>query len=176
VGIDISGHAGASLHRGLGERLAPSPALVALGASGRLGKKGGRGFYRYEGGKERGVDEGVYADLGPTVGARRSMDAERIESRLVMQMINEAARTLEDGIVASAEDLDLAMIMGTGFPPFRGGLLRYADTMRPADLLEEAQRLRDSCGDRFEPAPLLETLAKENRGFYETFGRGAAVR
>ena len=172
VGIDVSSHAGAAMHQALGERLAPSPALVALSASGRLGRKGGRGFYRFEKGKEKGVDESVYADLAGVVPATRGgrIHAEQIQRRLLVQMINEAARLLADGIVRSASALDLAIIMGTGFPPFRGGLLRFADTLHPRGVLDRTLELQDKHGARFAPAPLLEELARDNMTFYEAFG------
>ncbi len=175
VGIDVSGHAGASLHEGLGERLAPAPLLLKLGETGRLGRKGGLGFYRYEGGKEKGVDPDVYGLLGVSR-SERSGDAQTrdeqerlIRRRLVFSMINEAARILDDGIVTAAQDVDLAMIMGTGFPPFRGGLLRFADTLHPRGVLDRIRVLHESYGPRFEPAPLLVRLASEDRTFYHAF-------
>lgn len=171
VGIDVSSHAGQSFHEALGDRLAPAPALVALAASGRLGRKGGTGFYTYEKGREKGVDESVYADLGRAVpGQRGGLHEREIRRRLVVQMLNEAARILEEGIVDSAAAIDLAMIMGTGFPPFRGGLLRFADSLHLRAVLERARALQDEVGDRFAPPPLLEQLAREDRGFYEAFG------
>jgi 3-hydroxyacyl-CoA dehydrogenase/enoyl-CoA hydratase/3-hydroxybutyryl-CoA epimerase len=171
IGIDVSTHAGASMAQALGPRLDPAPALVALGGSGRLGRKGGLGFYRYEKGKEKGVDEGAYAALGQTVPTERpGVDEQDIRRRLVTQMINEAARVLQDGIVRSAAELDLAMIMGTGFPAFRGGLLRFADTLHPRAVLDWVRTLRDAHGDRFAPAPVLEELALADRRFYDAFG------
>ena len=171
VGIDVSSHAGTSMYQALGERLTPAPALVALGATGRLGRKGGLGFYMYAKGKEKGVDPGIYDALGNALPPERGVrvDAEIIRRRLVVQMINEAARILADGIVASAAELDLAMIMGTGFPPFRGGLLRFADTLHPRGILDRLQELRQAHGDRFAPAPLLEELARADRTFYAAF-------
>jgi len=171
VGIDVSSHAGAAMFAALGERLAPSPALAALASSGRLGRKRGRGFYRYEKGKEKGVDATVYADLGAAFPGRRGVraDAEEIRRRLLTQMINEAARLLADGIVRSAPALDLAMVMGTGFPPFRGGLLRFADTLHPRGVLDRTLELQDRFGPRFAPAPLLQELARDNLTFYEAF-------
>jgi 3-hydroxyacyl-CoA dehydrogenase/enoyl-CoA hydratase/3-hydroxybutyryl-CoA epimerase len=171
VGIDVSTHAGTSLREALGERLTPAPALVALAVSGRPGRKGGRGFYVYEKGKERRVDEGVYADLGPSVPATRGgVDAQRVRRRLVGQMINEAAWLLEEGVVTRARDVDLAMIMGTGFPPFRGGLLRFADSLHPRGVLDRIQALHEQYGARFAPAPLIEELARTDRLFYDAFG------
>jgi len=169
VGIDVSGHAGDSLHEGLGERLDPAPALVALGRTDRLGKKGGRGFYVYEKGKEKGIDESIYQALGSVLQPRRAFPDREIRQRLVLAMINEAARILDDGIVTSAQDVDLAMIMGTGFPPFRGGLLRFADTLHSRGLLDGMEELHRNHGDRFEPAPLLHRLAASDQTFYEAF-------
>lgn len=177
VGIDVSGHAGESLHEALGERLTPAPALLELGRTGRLGKKGGLGFYRYEGGREKGVDESIYTEL-PSVPTPRSgrggplagEAGERVvRRRLVLAMINEAARILGDGIAASAADVDLAMIMGTGFPPFRGGLLRFADTLHPRGIVDRLEQLSDEFGPRFAPAPTLVQLASEDRTLYTAF-------
>jgi 3-hydroxyacyl-CoA dehydrogenase/enoyl-CoA hydratase/3-hydroxybutyryl-CoA epimerase len=174
VGIDVSGHAGAALHEALGDRLAPAPTLLDLGRTGRLGRKGGSGFYRYDDGKEKEVDRSVIALL-PSVRAADAPradpkeDARLIRRRLILSMINEAARVLDDGIVPSARDVDLAMIMGTGFPPFRGGLLRFADTLHPRGLLDRLTRLQRDLGDRFEPAPLLVRLAAADHTFYEAY-------
>jgi 3-hydroxyacyl-CoA dehydrogenase/enoyl-CoA hydratase/3-hydroxybutyryl-CoA epimerase len=170
VGIDISAHAGAALHEGLGDRLTPSPVLVALAKTDRLGRKGGRGFYLYEKGRQKKIDESVYADLGASVpNERRKLRDRDIRARLVVQMINEAARALDQGIVRTAAEVDLAMIMGTGFPPFRGGLLRFADSLHPKGVLDRARELEQAHGDRFAPADLLLDLAKSDRTFYEAF-------
>jgi len=172
IGIDVSRHAGASLHEALGERLTPSPALTALGNTNRLGRKGGSGFYKYEKGREKGVDESIYEVLGSVLPPKRELDEKEIRNRLLMPMINEAARLLDEGIAGSAADVDLAMIMGTGFPPFRGGLLRFADTLHPRSLLEATRALLQAHGSRFEPAPLVVTLADQDRAFYEAFPGG----
>ncbi len=170
VGVDISRHAGQSLHEALGDRLSPSPPLVALADSGRLGKKGGLGFYRYESGKEKGPDPEIYAVLSRSVPpARVALEEREIRGRLVLAMVNEAARALEAGIVQRASDVDLAMIMGTGFPPFRGGLLRFADTIHNRTILSRLKELEERHGARFAPADLIHRLARENRGFYESF-------
>ncbi len=175
VGIDIVRHAGETLHEAFGERLAPAPALVSIGDSGRLGKKGGSGFYRYENGQEPRVDP-LISEL--SIAGDHSSEprptADEVRDRLIASMINEAARALSDGIVSSAGDLDLAMIMGTGFPPFRGGLLRLADEIHPRALVERLQRYEGTLGPRFSPAPLLSELARDDRGFYAAFPGGAA--
>ncbi len=170
IGIDVAGHAGAVLHEAFGERMAPAPPLAKLGESGRLGRKGGSGFYRYEKDREKGPDPEIYPLLAPTVPAERSpKDRREIRARLVLSMMNEAALVLEDGIVERAADVDLAMIMGTGFPPFRGGLLRYADQVHARVLVERLNGYRESLGARFEPAPVLLRLAREGRTFYQEF-------
>jgi len=170
VGLDIARHAGEALFEAFGERMRPSPILESLAGSKRLGRKGGLGFYRYADGKEVGVDGGIYAEIGldpaaPTSGS----DDPQITARLILAMVNEAARTLEDEIVRSAADVDLGMIMGTGFPPFRGGLLRYADSIHPRTVVARLLELRDQHGPRFEPSPLLVQLAKEDRELYQAF-------
>ncbi|MGD2069309.1 MAG: 3-hydroxyacyl-CoA dehydrogenase NAD-binding domain-containing protein [Gemmatimonadota bacterium] len=171
VGIDITRHAGAALHEAYGARMEPSPPLARIGESDRLGRKGGLGFYVYEGGKEQEVDDAVYEVLGDAVpDRRRDLGREEIRSRLVLCMVNEAARILEDRIVDRPGDVDLAMVMGTGFPPFRGGLLRFADALHPRHVVDRLDELRSRLGVRFEPAPLLLELARKDRTFYGTFG------
>jgi len=167
VGLDIARHAAAILYQAFGDRMQPAVPLLHLAESDRLGRKGGRGFYRYEGGKEQGIDETVYADLRAAIPPqRREISPAEIRDRTIFVMINEAARALEDGIVGSASAVDLAMIAGTGFPPFRGGLLRYADSVGTPKLLDRLLSLEHDHGIRFQPAPLLRELAESKRGFY----------
>src|SRR5690606_29270367 len=129
VGLDVARHAGAVMNDAFGERLALPPTMSALAKTELLGRKGGRGFYQYENGREKGVNGEVYGKLGATLPAeRRELLEQDILDRALFAMVNEAARVLEDGIVATPGDVDLGMITGTGFPPFRGGLLRWADT------------------------------------------------
>jgi 3-hydroxyacyl-CoA dehydrogenase/enoyl-CoA hydratase/3-hydroxybutyryl-CoA epimerase len=167
VGLDIARHAGQVLYEAFGDRMLPAPPLVKVGETGRLGRKGGRGFYRYEGEKEAGIDETIYAELADSIAATRtSLPAELIRDRTVLVMVNEAARALEDGIVSTPGDVDLAMITGTGFPPFRGGLLRYADSVGLATVLLKLEAFQRELGPRFQPTPLLAALAHEGKGFY----------
>ncbi len=170
IGIDVMRHAGEVLHQAFGQRLEPAAPLVRLGDTKRLGKKGGSGFYRYEGGKEQGVDPTVYGEMGLSIPEDEGpISIDDVRARLILAMINEAARVLEDGIAASAGDVDLAMIMGTGFPPFRGGLLRFADDQHPRTLVKRMEGLAVTLSGRFQPAPLLKTLAAEDREFYQAF-------
>jgi len=88
---------------------------------------------------------------------------------MVLPMVNEAGRCLEEGVVASAGSLDLAMIMGTGFPPFRGGLCRWADRQGPGELSKIMAGLAAEVGERFRPSSAFLTTT-EKGGFYEHFG------
>ncbi|MGD8278080.1 MAG: 3-hydroxyacyl-CoA dehydrogenase family protein, partial [Gemmatimonadota bacterium] len=168
VGFDVARHAGATMQDAFGERMQSPPALDALPATQLLGRKGGLGFYRYEKDREAGVNDAIYGKLGSSVpGSRTGLDAAAVRDRTVLIMVNEAARLLEDGIAASAGDVDLAMITGTGFPPFRGGLLRWADSLGIDTVLARLERLAASTGSRFQPAPLIRRLASEARGFHD---------
>jgi 3-hydroxyacyl-CoA dehydrogenase / enoyl-CoA hydratase / 3-hydroxybutyryl-CoA epimerase len=172
VGIDVSQHAGAAMFEALGERLTPAGPLLRIGETDRLGKKGGLGFYRYEKGKAVGVDPDVYAILAPSVTKKGDIDEKAIRGRLVLSMVNEAARVLEEGIVTRASDVDLAMIMGTGFPPFRGGLLKFADATHLRTIHSRLEELHQEHGLRFEPAALIADLAHRDGTFYDAFGGG----
>ena len=128
------------------------------------------GFYRYEGEKEEGIDPDIYAMLSPTVPDDRVvMDEREIQIRLVLAMVNEAARALDADIVQRSSDVDLAMIMGTGFPPFRGGLLRFADAIHLRVVLHHLEELEGRHGARFAPADGIRRLAHGDRSFYQSF-------
>ena len=134
-----------------------------------LGKKSKHGFYLYEGKKER-FDNDVYRLLGAKVVSVSSTDELRDKwvKRLIYPMINEAARVLEEKIVEGPAVVDTAMIMGTGFAPFRGGLLRYADSIGTKQIvadLEEMASLYNST-ERFKPSGYLKNLASQGKGFY----------
>jgi 3-hydroxyacyl-CoA dehydrogenase/enoyl-CoA hydratase/3-hydroxybutyryl-CoA epimerase len=165
IGLDTAHHAAAVLEGGFGKRIgAATPILQAVVASGRLGKKNGKGFYQYRGGKRTRPDPGV-AKLAGTA-APLQLPVETLQERMVLAMVNEAAVCLEDGVVREPRDLDVAMVYGTGFPPFRGGLLRYADSIGPAVLVDRLARLADAQGERFRPAGLLRDMVREERRFY----------
>ena len=89
---------------------------------------------------------------------------------MVLLMVNEAARCLEEGIVVEPADVDFAMIMGTGFAPFCGGPLRYADTMGAGKLVDEMKRLADEGFIQFAPSDLLKSVALEGKRFYSKKG------
>jgi 3-hydroxyacyl-CoA dehydrogenase/enoyl-CoA hydratase/3-hydroxybutyryl-CoA epimerase len=138
--------------------MAPSASMAALLADGRSGRKAGRGFYTYDGGKKR-VDETVYALL-PHAAARRALDAHRTQQRLVFAFLNESIRCLQEGILRSPRDGDVGAVFGLGFPPFLGGPFRHLDRLGARFALETMETLR------FEAAPLLVDLAREGRTFH----------
>ena len=175
VGTDVAAHAGATLGEAFGERMAPAPALLMLAESGRLGRKGGRGFYRYKTGKQQGFDPGVYRAMGLDA-SRSRVQAGEVVDRLILAMVNEAGRALEDGIVASAGEVDLGMVMGTGFPPFRGGLLKYADDRGVRDTLSALKALHQRFGVRFKPCRLVTELGESGTTFHQAYPAAAAAK
>jgi 3-hydroxyacyl-CoA dehydrogenase/enoyl-CoA hydratase/3-hydroxybutyryl-CoA epimerase len=165
VGLDVGLKASSVLHEAFGERMEPVRGLDALVQAGRLGRKSGRGFYRYEHGRRRGVDESVRALIGAATAAAPVRD---VEDRLVYAMLNEAARALDEGVVRGARDGDIAAIFGIGFPPFRGGPLRTLDRIGAVRAAETLRRLEQAHGPRFAPAPVLVRHAERGTGFYST--------
>ena len=159
VGLDVADKAGKVLSAAFGDRAAPSKVVSKLVAEGRLGKKAGRGLYRYEGKKEV-PDETVLAIVG--VNRLPAAAAKNCVERGLGLMIAEAARCLDEGIVRSPGELDLAMVMGTGFPPFRGGLLRYADHYGVARIVEDLAKWSEQLGSRFDPPRSL----RDRKAFY----------
>jgi len=165
IGLDTGQHAAHVLESAFGKRIgAATPALAAVVGSGRLGKKNGKGFYLYKSGKRTRPDPEVPRLAG--AGTPVSLPVETLQERMVLAMVNEAAVCLEDGVVREPRDLDVAMVFGTGFPPFRGGLLRYADAIGPAVMVDRLARLADAHGERFRPAQLLRDMVRAESRFY----------
>lgn len=168
VGLDVGAKVGKVLHEAFGERLAPSTSLVRVAESGRLGRKGGKGFYRYgPNGKKAGVDDTVY-QLLPTGTNRVEIPVVEMQQRCVLAMVNEAARCLEEGILRSARDGDVGAVFGIGFPPFRGGPFRYVDAVGAAHIVRQLEVYHGRFAPRFEPAARLVELARGGRRIYES--------
>ena len=104
--------------------------------------------------------------LDPVVGCSLKKKATEVVDRCVLQMINEATRILEEGIVERPEELDLAMVMGTGFAPFRGGLLSYADSLGTQAVVESLLQLERQFGSRFSPCEKLLRMAERGEKFF----------
>ena len=161
VGIDVAQKASKVLAEAYG---VPSAGVIdKLVKANRLGKKSGLGLYRHQGKKEQ-PDLEVLSVIG--VDHRRSVGKQEAVERCVYPMVAEAARCLDEKVVRSPGDLDLAMVMGTGFPPFRGGLLRYADAEGLSTIVDGLRKWQDKLGDRFEPPPALIDRSSSGRGFY----------
>jgi 3-hydroxyacyl-CoA dehydrogenase/enoyl-CoA hydratase/3-hydroxybutyryl-CoA epimerase len=164
VGIDVAVKVARVLEEAIPNRLRYPQWMDRLPEDGRLGAKVQRGFYSYRNGRRTEPDRAVYSllELRPTA---VNPDPSRIVDRLLLPMVNEAARCLDERIVSDAGQLDLAMILGTGFPPFRGGLCRWADEQGVADLQIGMERWAAKLGDRFRPSAAFERVV-EARGFY----------
>lgn len=163
IGIDVAFKVGKIFESAFTGRLHGSQAVEKLYASKRLGKKGRYGFYDHTG-KRPIVDHRVESMIAPA--GRPAYRSEELVERLVYPMINEAAMCLAEGIVRSPEDVDIGMIFGTGFPPFRGGLLRYADDETAEKVIRRLEELTSRHGSRFEPCTYLKDLQKSGKTFH----------
>jgi 3-hydroxyacyl-CoA dehydrogenase/enoyl-CoA hydratase/3-hydroxybutyryl-CoA epimerase len=164
IGFDVAEHVAREMEGAFGERMCPADVVRALREDGRLGRKNGRGFYTYQSGRQRGVDREVARSLGANASGKPP-GTEEIGKRCLYLLVNEAAHALEEGVVELADQVDLAMVMGTGFPPFRGGLLRWADVEGIDRIVEELERFEAEHGRRFAPAPRLRQLAEAGQTF-----------
>jgi 3-hydroxyacyl-CoA dehydrogenase/enoyl-CoA hydratase/3-hydroxybutyryl-CoA epimerase len=164
VGLDVAEKASKVLHEAFGDRLSPMEGLSRMTAEGRLGRKSGRGFYRYEEGKKRGVDEAAYEIIEAE--ADSTVPREDVTRRLVYAMLNEAARAVDEGVVRSPRDGDIGAIFGIGFPPFRGGPLRYLDDLGEDNAVRTLEDLAQRYGERFAPAPRLTDMVAGGARFY----------
>jgi len=176
VGLDIASHAADSLEAAYGERMKKSEALAPLLDAGMFGKKTGRGIYTWAAGKRGRLERGELNPLVARPHAPASISDAEIVDRAVLSMVNEGARCLEEGVVRSPGEADLATVFGTGFAPFRGGLVRYADTRGLEDVSRRLQYFASSTPiagrpggtAKFTPAPLLARLADEKGRFHES--------
>jgi 3-hydroxyacyl-CoA dehydrogenase / enoyl-CoA hydratase / 3-hydroxybutyryl-CoA epimerase len=164
VGVDIAADVGATLAAHFSDRLRLPEMLAKMVSAGWLGRKSGRGFYIYSG-KKKAVPNPELASLCRHHSAAALSRAE-IERRLSLLIVNEAARCVEEKITSGPDMVDFAMVMGTGFAPFRGGPLRYAETFGLRRVIDELDRLTTEAGPRYVRCGLLEQLAAEGRRFY----------
>ncbi len=164
VGIDVGFKVAKILQEAFGDRVVPSAVIEKVSQSGRLGKKGGKGFYIYEG-KDKRVDEDIYKVIDH-VSQPEKFPKEVLQDRLLFIMLKEAALCLEEQIVRHPRDVDAGMIFGTGFPPFRGGVLRYADKLGSEKCVDKMQQLAETFGERFAPPKSLVSSAQSGGAFY----------
>ena len=164
VGIDVGGKVAQVLFEAFGARMAPSDAMHRVVGAGRTGRKGGKGFYRYdERGNKGAVDEAIYQLIG---GVRREIEQDEIVQRCVLAMVNEAVRCLDERILRSPRDGDIGAVFGIGFPPFLGGPFRYVDSVTAAKIVDQLEELNTRFPGRFEAAEGLYEAARSRRSFH----------
>lgn len=165
VGLDTALYAGTVVNTAFADRAVNTRILGELVKAGRLGQKSGGGFYSYAKGA-RGEDDPAVAPLLEKCRTKQvELSAEEITDRLFLPMLTEASRILMEGIVRDPGDVDMGLILGVGFPPFRGGILRWADSLGTAKVLEKLARY-EKLGPRFRPTEQLRQLAAGGKGFY----------
>jgi 3-hydroxyacyl-CoA dehydrogenase / enoyl-CoA hydratase / 3-hydroxybutyryl-CoA epimerase len=170
IGVDVSVDIAATLERAYGRRDRAPEILRQMLSAKLLGRKSGAGFYKYEGKAQLPNESltqwrkgGAKEDVDP---AAVALAEEALTNRLVLLMVNEAARCVEEGVVDSPQDADYGMHLGTGFPAHRGGPLRFADHFGPKRAVEELEKLAQT-DEKFVPCELLKTHAENGTKFYE---------
>ncbi len=162
VGLDIANHAGQVISEYAGDRADTSPIFQKMIDSERLGRKSKRGFYDY-----RQTPKKVDASMYETIGWEPAeIDNLEIIERTWMQMLNETARCIEDGIIENPYDIDIGVIFGFGFPPFRGGILREADKQGIDYVVARLEDYAEAYGERLAPAQLLRDMANKGETFH----------
>ncbi len=169
IGLDTTLQAGWVLAAAFPERIISSPLLVSMVKAGRLGQKAGTGFYAYgtppHSAAANALDESVEKIIHRWIDAPAKPSAKPIVYRLVLPMLLEATRILEEGQVSDVRDIDMAVLFGLGFPVDRGGLLWWADALGPRCILDMLSSLGTS-EEQNQPTPMLERLAKTDGRFY----------
>jgi 3-hydroxyacyl-CoA dehydrogenase/enoyl-CoA hydratase/carnithine racemase len=168
--IDINYHVGKTFERTMGERYKVHPLMERIFQTGCYGRKTGAGWYDYSSGKPvpnpkvMGVVESYLKENKITP---KKMSNQEIIDLMLANAINEAAYMMQEGICDRPQDMDLAMIYGTGFPPYRGGILRYADAWGIKNVNKKLTELEGKYGVRFKPAKLITDMAKSGKTFYK---------
>ena len=170
TGIDIGYHVRKNFEQSFGERWRMCPIYERVYQTGCYGRKTGAGWYDYSG-KEPVLNpkvlEVIDSYLKESGISPKEMSSQEIVDRMLARAINEAAYMIEEGICDRPQDMDLAMIYGTGFPPYRGGVLRYSDKWEIRNVYEHLVKLEAEHGVRFKPATLLMEMTKSGETFYK---------
>ena len=169
TGIDINYHVNKTFEKRLGERYKVHPLTERIYQTGCYGRKTGAGYFDYSG--EQPVPNPKVVDvvqkyLHDNQVAPKKMSTDEIIDIMLSLGINEAALMMEEGICDRPQDMDLAMIYGTGFPPYRGGILRYADKWGLDNVYRKLIELEKQYGIRFKPANLIKQMAETGKTFY----------
>ena len=164
VGLDVGYKVALLLEENFGQRMKVAEILKKVYDRRWFGKKTGKGFYIYEG-KGHKPNKGVYNFISRR--HKPSLSRLDILNRMLYRMVNEAAMCLEEKVCREASDVDIGMMMGTGFPPFKGGLLRYANYIGCDKVVKDMERFKERFDpERFSPCKYLFDLSKGKRGFY----------
>ncbi len=169
TGIDINYHVGKTFERKMGDRYKVHPLAERIYQTGCYGRKTGAGWYDYTGEKpvpNPKVFKAVETFLKENSVSPKKMSDKEIVDLMLGNAINEAAYMIQEGICDRPQDMDLAMIYGTGFPPYRGGILRYADAWGIRNVYEHLLKLEGERGVRFRPANLLKEMVESGTTFY----------
>jgi len=170
TGIDIGYHVRKNFEQSFGERWRMCPIYERVYRTGCYGRKTGAGWYDYSGEEpvlNPKVLEVIDSYLKESGISPKEMSSQEIVDRMLARAINEAAYMIEEGICDRPQDMDLAMIYGTGFPPYRGGILRYADKWGIRNVYEHLVKLEAEHGVRFKPATLLMEMTTSGETFYK---------
>jgi 3-hydroxyacyl-CoA dehydrogenase/enoyl-CoA hydratase/3-hydroxybutyryl-CoA epimerase/3-hydroxyacyl-CoA dehydrogenase/enoyl-CoA hydratase/3-hydroxybutyryl-CoA epimerase/enoyl-CoA isomerase len=165
VGLDTALYAGQVVNRAFADRSKDTKILGELVAAGRLGQKSGAGFFSYAKGSRGSDDPAFTAILEKCRTTKREISLEEIRDRLFLPMLVEASLVLTEGIVRDPADVDMGLILGIGFPPQHGGLLRWADTQGMSNLLVRLAKY-ETLGKRFQPTEQMRQLAASGKGFF----------
>ncbi|UZE97733.1 fatty acid oxidation complex subunit alpha FadB [Alkalimarinus alittae] len=171
VGMDTGKHAGEVMADGFPDRMKydSATAIDVMFDAGRYGQKTDKGFYQYEldrkGKQKKVVDESVYDLLKPVVEKQEEFTDEQIIERMMVPLCIETVRCLEDGIVETPAEADMGLIFGIGFPPFRGGALRYIDAMGVDKFCEIADKYAD-LGALYQPTAGMREMAKAGKKYF----------
>jgi 3-hydroxyacyl-CoA dehydrogenase/enoyl-CoA hydratase/3-hydroxybutyryl-CoA epimerase/3-hydroxyacyl-CoA dehydrogenase/enoyl-CoA hydratase/3-hydroxybutyryl-CoA epimerase/enoyl-CoA isomerase len=165
VGLDTASYAGHVMLKAYPDRAVPTPILDELVAAGRLGQKSGAGFRKFDAKGKASPDPAFDTILAKHRKGNRVPSEEEVTDRLFLAMLLEATRALEEGIVREPSDVDMGLIYGIGFPPFKGGILRWADAEGAGKIVEKLARYTP-LGKRFEPTESLKKLAGTGGRFY----------
>ncbi len=172
VGLDVAMHVQETLTGDLGVRMegADSAMLEDFVAGGTLGRKSGKGFYMYPKKKTKGpkqVNPEAAAALKKYSAQDPKISEEEIQERIAFSFVNEAIHCLQDEIIESPVDGDIAAVFGIGFSPFRGGPFREVDRIGASYFCDQMNRYADKYGEQFRPAPLVVDMAKNGTKFHK---------
>ncbi|HCH0918383.1 fatty acid oxidation complex subunit alpha FadB [Vibrio sp. SALL6] len=178
VGIDTAHHAQAVMAEGFPERMGKQgrDAIDALFEVNKYGQKNGNGFYSYtidkKGKPKKTFTEDILPVLADVCADKQEFDEQTIIQRMMIPMINEVVLCLQEGIIATPQEADMALVYGLGFPPFRGGVFRYLDRVGIAEFVEMAKQHAE-LGAMYHVPQMLIDMAAKGESFYGAQQQGS---